>query len=157
MNHASRKIEGTCAMDCNIEETTPEGSENILFVDDEEVLASLAKEMLEKLGYHVQASTSSLEALHLFRSSPHAFDLVITDYTMPLMTGVDLARELLFTRPGLPIILCTGYSEEINETVARETGVKELVMKPFNMHGIATVIRRALDGEPQMAANPNPR
>lgn len=150
------RVEDAHAPTGKMEETTPVGSERILFVDDEEVLASLAKEMLEQLGYHVQASTSSVEALNMFRREPDAFDLIITDYTMPLMTGVDLAREILLARPGLPIILCTGYSEKINETVARETGVKELVMKPFNMQGIATVIRRALDGTQHITETSNP-
>jgi PAS domain S-box-containing protein len=132
-------------VDRNMEETTPEGSESILFIDDEQVLANLAKEMLEQLGYRVRACTSSVDALNLFRSEPHGFDLIITDYTMPQMTGVDLARQMLLIRPDVPIILCTGYSEKINEVIARETGVREFVMKPFSMRGIATVIRRTLD------------
>jgi PAS domain S-box-containing protein len=138
-------VEDTCALDGDMEGTVPEGTESILFVDDEKVLANLASEMLEQLGYRIRTSTSSVEALSLFRTAPHEFDLIITDYTMPQMTGVDLATEILLIRPDMPIILCTGFSEKVNEAVTRKTGIKELVMKPFSMRSIAKVIRRALD------------
>jgi CheY-like chemotaxis protein len=138
-------VEDTCALDDDMEGTVPEGTESILFVDDEKVLANLASEMLEQLGYRIRTSTSSVEALSLFRTAPHEFDLIITDYTMPQMTGVDLATEILLIRPDMPIILCTGFSEKVNEAVTRKTGIKELVMKPFSMRSIAKVIRRALD------------
>jgi CheY-like chemotaxis protein len=91
-------------------DTLPGGTERILFVDDEIILTELGKELLESLGYTVFAKTSSLEALETFRADPYGFDLVITDRTMPSLRGEELAREVIALRPGMPIILCTGYS-----------------------------------------------
>lgn len=95
------------------------GTERILFVDDEKVLAELGQELLEALGYHVTARTSSLEALASFRAQPDTFDLVITDMTMPGLTGRDLVRKLLAIRPDIPIIMCSGFTEFINSNEAR--------------------------------------
>ncbi len=86
---------------------------------------------MESLGYKVVTKTSSLEALETFRADPDGFDLVITDMTMPGLRGEELAREIIALRPDMPIILCTGYSELINETQAREMGISEFVMKPY--------------------------
>jgi two-component system cell cycle sensor histidine kinase/response regulator CckA len=121
------------------------GTERILFVDDEPFQADLAKKMLTRLGYRLNTYTSSVEALEAFRQAPENFDLVITDMTMPHMTGDDLARELISIRPDLPIIVCTGYSERINPDVAAEIGIRELVMKPVVIKEIAGIIRRVLD------------
>jgi len=103
--------------------------------------------MLEQLGYRVKAVASGQEALEVFRADPEAFDLVISDQTMPGMTGAELAREMLETRPDLPIILYTGYSSRIDPAKAEKLGVRRLIYKPLNLHLIATAIREVLDGE----------
>ena len=123
----------------------PTGSERILFVDDEEALAELGQRMLFRLGYHTTIRTSSTEALKLFRSDPQAFDLVITDYTMPRMTGAALALELRKVRKDIPLILCSGYSEMISEEKAKEMGINAFVMKPISSRSIAEAIRKVLD------------
>ncbi|MCF8145873.1 MAG: PAS domain S-box protein [Deltaproteobacteria bacterium] len=123
----------------------PTGTERILFVDDEQATVTVIKQMLEKLGYRVLAKTDSLDALGLFREAPEGFDLVITDQTMPHMTGKDLAKELMAIRPDIPIILCTGFSEQIDEDIAREMGIRAFVPKPIAMHEMAHAIRKALD------------
>jgi two-component system, cell cycle sensor histidine kinase and response regulator CckA len=121
------------------------GKEHILFVDDEVTLAELGKEALEALGYSVVAKTSSLEALALFRDQPKKFDLVITDQTMPEMTGLALAKKLLEIRPDIPIVLCTGYSQQVAKERTRETGIREFLMKPLMLRDLARVVRRLLD------------
>lgn len=121
------------------------GKEHILLVDDEQMLAELGKAMLERLGYRVTARTSSLEALATFQNQPDDFDLLLTDQTMPGMTGIDLARRLLQLRPLLPVILCTGYSTQISEEKARSLGIRGFAMKPLAKQDIAGHIRRVLD------------
>jgi nitrogen-specific signal transduction histidine kinase/ActR/RegA family two-component response regulator len=121
------------------------GTESILFVDDEAFQADIAKQMLSRLGYRLTTCTSSVEALELFLQSPEKFDLVITDMTMPYMTGDLLAKELISIRPDIPIIVCTGYSDRIDADIANEIGIRELVMKPVVMKDIAHCIRRVLD------------
>lgn len=123
------------------------GNESILFIDDEEILAEMGQTMLERLGYRVTIKISSIEALNTFQNQPDKFDLVITDQTMPGMTGSDLARRMLQIRPGIPIILCTGYSTIISEEKAKLLGVKGFAMKPLAKKDIATLIRKVLDGE----------
>ena len=122
------------------------GTEHILFVDDEEMLAEMGKTMLERLGYTVTIRTNSLEALTTFKYQPDAFDLVITDQTMPGITGYDLARGMLQIRPGLPIILCTGYSSTISEEKAKSLGIKGFALKPVAKQDLSTMIRTLLDG-----------
>jgi len=124
----------------------PRGSENILLVDDEEQVIKLARKVLIKLGYNVHARTSSLEALALFRSKPESYDLVITDMTMPNMTGIDLTQALMEIRPDIPIILCTGFSVLIDEAKAKALGIRAFVMKPIMKRKMARIIRRVLDG-----------
>jgi CheY-like chemotaxis protein len=102
--------------------------------------------MLESLGYEVIACTSSTEALEKFRSRPQAVDLVITDMTMPRMTGAGLAGKIRSVRPDLPIILCTGYSEIIDPSRIGAMGITELMMKPIRLQSFAETVRRALDG-----------
>jgi CheY-like chemotaxis protein len=102
--------------------------------------------MLERLGYSVVAKTSSLEALEAFKAQPDQFALVITDQTMPYMTGADLAKELMRIRPDIPVILCTGFSEVINAEEAKTLGIREFVMKPFATREIAEITRHVLDG-----------
>jgi PAS domain S-box-containing protein len=122
------------------------GKERILFVDDEEALVGMGQRMLEALGYHVETRTRSIEALELFTRHSDEFDLVITDYTMPHLTGTDLAREMMRIRPDIPIILCTGFSEMITEEKVKDMGIREFVMKPLAWRELAISIRGALDG-----------
>lgn len=125
--------------------TPIQGRERIFFVDDENELAELGKEMLETLGYRVTIWTSSIEALESVRIAPYDIDLVITDMTMPSMTGLEMSREILKVRPDLPIILCTGYSDGLNETGQKETGIKKVLLKPFEIGNLAKAIREILD------------
>ena len=127
------------------EMTLPKGSERILFVDDEKMLVDVGKQLLETLGYDVTAKNSSIDALQLFTSHPGRFDLVITDQTMPHMTGEELATKLLVIRPDIPIIMCTGFIANITERNANELGIKSLIMKPIIMRHIAKTIRKVLD------------
>ncbi len=122
--------------------------ERVLFVDDETHLAEIARSMLDRLGYETVVKTSSLEALELFQARPDYFDLVITDVTMPGLSGDRLAKELLRIRPDIPIILCTGFSEHISEEKAKAWGIRELVMKPLGMEDLAKVIQQALGRPP---------
>ncbi len=123
----------------------PLGSgERILFVDDEETIATVMQRSLATLGYEITVFTSSPEALEAFRSSPELFDLVITDMTMPEMTGTDLAVEMLAIRPDIPIILCTGFSEAIDERTAESFGICEYVSKPADRQALAKAIKSAL-------------
>lgn len=126
-------------------ESLPTGTERILFVDDEECLADTCNELLECQGYRVTSTTSSIEALEVFRKSPEKFDLVFTDQTMPEMSGVELATELLKIRPDIPIILCSGFSAKVSEQEAKGLGIREFCMKPMDMKQLATVARKVLD------------
>ncbi len=126
----------------------PLGSERVLFIDDEEALALVAKKMLSSLGYAVTTFTDSFSALKQFKQTPDAYDIVITDQTMPHMTGYDLAKRVIESRPSIPIILCTGYSESISHEKAKKAGIKEFVMKPLERKQIAHTIRSVLDTRP---------
>ena len=128
-----------------VAEEPPRGDEGILLIDDDPTLAELGKESLEALGYHVVAKTSSVEALEIFRAQPERFALVITDQTMPDMTGTALAVKLMEIRPGIPIILCTGYSEQVTKNRAQEMGICEFMMKPLVVGDLARTIRKVLD------------
>jgi len=127
------------------EESIPTGTERILFVDDEPALVKIGKQMLESLGYKVTGRTSSIEALGLFKAKADSFDLVITDMTMPNMTGDELARELIRIKPGIPVILCTGYSARINPQQAAAMGIRAFVLKPVLKMDIAQAIRTVFD------------
>ena len=126
-------------------EELPAGAERILFVDDEAPIAKLGGQVLEGLGYTVSIRTSSIEALELFRTKPDAFDLVITDTTMPNMTGDSLANELMKIRPDIPVILCTGYSKKISEESAFEMGIKAFIYKPIVKADLSKITRKVLD------------
>jgi len=126
------------------EQTVPTGTGSILLVDDDETLINLGTDMLMQLGYSVVSAPGSLEALEAFEKNPDAFDLIITDQTMPHMTGYDLARKILDIRPAMPVILCTGYNENISEEKAGRLGIKAFIMKPVNLQEIAVTIRRVL-------------
>jgi len=128
----------------SFDEPVPRGHERILFVDDEAVLVDLGREMLTRLGYAVAAYTSSPEALAAFRATPHQFDLVITDQTMPKMTGEALTRALRDIRPDLPIILCTGFSHTMTEDKAAALGLDAFLMKPLVARELGHTIRQVL-------------
>lgn len=121
------------------------GRGTILFVDDEEDITYIAREMLEDLGYSVTAMTRNIEALEEFRQNPAMYDLVISDYSMPGMTGVELAVEIMKMRPDIPIILITGNNEAISAKDRSEITVREVVSKPFRLREIGEAIQRALD------------
>lgn len=121
------------------------GNERILLVDDEAAIVLMVQMMLEKLGYRVTTRTSSLEALAAFKASPHRFDLVITDMAMPNMTGDELARALRSINPGVPIIICTGFSTRIDEKSAAAMGVDGFLMKPVVKVELANRVRKVLD------------
>jgi CheY-like chemotaxis protein len=126
-------------------ETVCAGHERVLYIDDEEMLAEMGEIMLERLGYKVTVRTSSLEALTTFQNQPDQFDVVITDQTMPGLTGVELSRRMLRIRPEIPIILCTGYSNLVNEEQAKALGIKGFIMKPMTKREIAQLLREVLD------------
>lgn len=128
-------------------ETLPEGTEKILVVDDEESIVNLTKGRIERLGYQVTATTSSIDALKIFRSQPDIFDLIVTDQTMPEMTGEQLASELMKTRPDIPINLCTGYSSKVDEEKAKLLGISAFIMKPIGYTKLAKTIRKVLDSK----------
>jgi PAS domain S-box-containing protein len=123
----------------------PTGNETILCVDDEQSLIELGKNMLKKLGYRVEARTLPVEAIELFKAAPDTFDLVISDMTMPAMTGVSLAKKLMQIRPQIPVIICTGYSEQIDESRAKELGIRGFLMKPFTIRELSKTVRKVLD------------
>ncbi len=118
-------------------------------MDDEEKIVELCRRMLEHLQYRVTAKTESPEALEVFRLAPETFDLVITDMTMPNLTGADLSREILRIRPDIPILLCTGYSEMISEEEAEKMGLRAFVMKPLVLRELAEMVRGVLDNRDQ--------
>jgi PAS domain S-box-containing protein len=135
----------------------PRGNERILVVDDEPSLVHATKEMLERLGYKVECRTSGLEGLELFRFRlmEEPFDLVITDMTMPYLTGVDLARELLTLQPDLPVLLCTGFNEKIDTDKSHDLGFKGILMKPVAVSDLAGLIRKVLDARTGTKRNNN--
>jgi signal transduction histidine kinase/CheY-like chemotaxis protein len=124
----------------------PLGREHVLFIDDEVMLADIGCQMLERLGYRVTMRTSSVEALEAFRAQPNSFDMVISDLTMPNLTGDRLASHLLAIRDDIPIVLCTGFSSLMNEERAAALGVRALLSKPLSMEEMAHKIRGVLDG-----------
>lgn len=127
------------------DEPVPGGKERILMVDDEKQIAEMMTYVLEHLGYTVCTRTSPTEALELFRGSPPSFDLVITDMTMPEMSGLELSQELLGIRPDIPILMCTGFNEHVTEKKIKALGIRELLMKPALVREIADAVRRILD------------
>ncbi len=130
----------------------PRGTERILVVDDEAAIAQATARSIESLGYRVTVCTESTRALELFGASPEAFDLVLTDLIMPGLTGEKLAVALAGRRPGLPIILCTGYLEELDASAIHGLGISLLILKPFNRRDLAFGLRSTLDGARALAA-----
>jgi len=128
--------------------------ETILFVDDEKMVVELSREVMETLGYSVVTETDPLRAVETFRENPSAFDLVMTDKTMPHLTGFDVAREILAIRADIPIILCSGIQEKGDMERLTAMGIKKLIRKPATMSELAKGIREVLDGKSQTAAGP---
>jgi len=123
------------------------GQGHVLFVDDEASLVALGKELLEELGYEVTTRTSSLDALEAFRAAPSRYDVVITDQTMPNLSGEALAREILRIRPGIPILLCSGFSHTMSEEKAQHLGIRKFLMKPFLRHDFVLAIQEIMGEE----------
>jgi len=126
------------------DEPLPRGKEHILLVDDEPAIAKMQKHQLENLGYEVTAETSSSSALEIFRSNPHKFSAVITDMTMPNMTGDKFASALKKIRKDIPVILCTGFSEKINGNLGT-LNIDSFLMKPVQKIKMAKTLRQVLD------------
>jgi PAS domain S-box-containing protein len=120
------------------------GAERILLVDDEEIIIKMEKRMLERLGYHVTSRAGSLEAFEVFKANPDTFDLIVSDMTMPNMTGVQLANKIKAVRTDIPIIICTGFSDQINEKTSKKLGIQGYIMKPVIIREIAKTIREVL-------------
>ena len=136
-------IEGE-GQDCSIHfDEVAGGKESILLIDDEQIMVELGTVILERLGYQVTPATGGMQALELFRANADRFDLIITDSSMPDMTGTDLAREIHRIRPGIPIIMCTGFTEKVAPDTATEFG--GLIMKPYVAKDIAELVRKLLD------------
>jgi two-component system cell cycle sensor histidine kinase/response regulator CckA len=125
--------------------TLSKGHESILFVDDEPSLVEIGKRMLERLGYRVETYTDSREALKAVSAGEGHYDLVVTDQTMPNMTGAELAQSIMRLRPDMPVILCTGYSDTVTAEQARAIGIKAFLMKPLILQDFASAIRQVLD------------
>lgn len=122
-------------------------NERILIVDDEKMVVEIQQKMLKRLGYDVTARTSSVEALKAFQANPDNFDLIITDMTMPNMTGDQLAQKIIEIRSDIPIILCSGFSEKMSNEKAKFIGIKDFLMKPVLIKDLSTMIRRVLDNK----------
>ncbi len=129
----------------NVRVQLPVGRERLLYVDDEPDIVDMAMEMLAGLGYSVLGKTDSQEALALIKSDPNGFDMLVTDQTMPGMTGVELIVNARQIRPDLPVILCTGFSEKMPEDAAREANLHPLLLKPYDEEALAKRVRKVLD------------
>jgi len=138
-------VEEEAVIETDTIEELPTGSERILFVDDEESMVYIGRNRLERFGYKIEAKTSPVEALKLFRNNADQFDLVITDMTMPQMTGVQLAQKLLEIRPDIPIIICTGFSAKVDGEKAKKIGIRQYIEKPLNRSDLAKLVRKVLD------------
>ena len=126
-------------------EELPGGNERILCVDDEQTIVEMDRQTLERLGYNVTIETSGLKAIEIFKQKPNHFDLVITDMTMPDITGDKLAQTLKEIRPNIPVILCTGFNKKIAQKNADELGVEALIIKPASRDDLAKTVRKLLD------------
>jgi len=137
------KSKGEVSMEKDVNDET--GNERILLVDDEELIVQVGTQMLERLGYHVTVRTSSPDALETFAANPNAYDMVITDMSMPKMTGDKLAKKLISIRMDIPIILCTGFNERIDKGRADSIGIKGFLLKPIAKSKMAQMVREVLD------------
>lgn len=140
-------VEKDAVIESEPTEKLPTGNEKILFIDDEPSIVNMTRQQLERLGYEVDTKMSSIEALELFRSKPDQFDLIITDMTMPSMTGDKLVKEVLNIRPDMPTIICSGFSDKIDAEKAKEIGAAEYVEKPVDKRNLAFKVRSVLDGK----------
>ena len=125
----------------------PRGTERILLVDDENALADVGTQVLERLGYHVEGKSNAIEALETFRSEPDKFHLVISDLTMPHMTGFQLAEEIKLIKPDTPIILCSGFTSNTTKKQIKNFGISDFITKPVNKIELARVVRKVLDSK----------
>lgn len=139
-------IEDAIEEEMTTEIALPKGHERILFVDDELQIVKIGHRILSKLGYEVDTCTNSIDALELFKKTPEAYDIIISDMTMPKITGYQLAEQMLETKPDTKFILCTGYSKKLNEKDIKQRGIKALLIKPVDSFEMATTIRKILDG-----------
>jgi CheY-like chemotaxis protein len=128
-----------------VEEEIPGGNERILLVDDEIWLLEALSQILGKKGYQVKSISNPLEALDTFKQKPGRFDLIISDVTMPYMTGIQLARQIKNLDPAVPIILCTGFGFIIPNEQIKELGVNDLITKPINSSDLTRLVRKVLD------------
>jgi two-component system cell cycle sensor histidine kinase/response regulator CckA len=144
------------AVDCETpaEEPLPYGNGSILFVDDENTLVQVGQRLLEQLGYDVVVKTNGLEALAVFRIDPYRFDLVITDQTMPYVTGAALADKFRDIRPDIPIILCTGFSHTIDAAKAATQGIDAFLMKPLMLRDLGRTVQNVLAQRPHGPTTP---
>jgi CheY-like chemotaxis protein len=123
----------------------PRGSERVLFVDDEKTLTDMGRRLLESLGYSVKTFTDPVAAFEFFEREPDGVDLVLTDMTMPRLTGDQLAQKMMAVRPDIPIVLCTGFSIKIDEARAKSLGIRAFINKPILRADLAAALRRVLD------------
>jgi len=134
-------------IEAKVEESVPMGRERVLLIDDEKALTETGQKLLQALGYHVTVRNSSVEALKLFTDDPFGFDIIVTDQTMPGMTGLELAKVCVAVRKDIPVVLATGFSHMVNATAASESGIRAFVMKPLTKGELARTVRKALDGQ----------
>lgn len=126
-------------------ELLPTGNECVLLVDDEKALIDLGLDLLGRLGYRVETRISSIDAIEAFRSNPQKYDLVISDMTMPKMTGDEMARQMKAIRPDIPIILCSGFSDRIHAQTMEAIGISAVLMKPVIYADLAHTVRQVLE------------
>jgi CheY-like chemotaxis protein len=127
------------------QDDTPVGKERILLIDDEEMIIEIGRDMLSYFGYQVEGQTCPLKALQVFKERKNDFGLVLTDMTMPKMTGDQLSLELRRVKPDVPIIISTGFNELMNKEKAASLGIKAFINKPFIWHDVAKIVRQVLD------------
>jgi DNA-binding NtrC family response regulator len=141
------RYEGDLVGSDKINKTLLKGVEHILFVDDEPEITFMGKKMLENLGYKVTISSDSVSALEEFKANPGSFALLVTDQNMPNITGTDLASRMMEIKPGLKVIIITGYSDNLSDEVLYERGISEVILKPMILDDFSKVIRRVLDNQ----------
>ena len=134
--------------------TAPRGDERVLLVEDEPMVRSAHRRLLSSLGYQVTAVADGQEALQALRDAAAPFDLVMTDQTMPHLTGIELARALRTERPGLPVLLCSGFSDSPEEAAAKEAGVAACLQKPIDRASLASVLRLVLEARKAASRTP---